>query len=234
MRLSILFVTLLALPLWGSAAHGDDQTSGEEARAAYETAQMHKRNNRFAEARQTFAQVSELAGPSALQWAQLAADELRYGLPLHEAGVLTAQLGQAADFPNRRRILERLDALYRDLLDNNADKPERIGEIERRRDQLALLHQAVRSGEQASTGRHLELLRQRIEDFRVQTGQWPDRRRFQQELSQALQDAGLAADRLDIVNFYPSSSLLHVTLRDSQTGADIKLNGDGRGVRLGQ
>lgn len=222
--LSILALVVTLAPLAPAAA--------EDARAAYDAAQALKRSNHFSEAREAFKRVAESSGPGASNWAALAADELRYGLPLHESNHLFAQLAGKMDFPTRHQMLQRLDALYRALLDNNVDNLERVSEIERRRDQLAQLQQTVKVVEQSNTEIHLQQLRMRVEMYRDQTGQWPDRRRLEQELAQTARDAGLAANHFYIVNYYPSSTLFFATIRDTQGGAETILKGDKNGVKL--
>lgn len=227
-RLSLLVIAMI-IAVAAPTTHGD---TPEAARAAYDEAQALKRSNRFNESREAFQRAAELSGPGTSNWAALAGDELRYGLPLHEAGYLSMQLTQIKDFPGRHQALARIEAIYQALLTDNSDKPERIAEIERRRDQLALTRQAVGTVEQLSTTTHLEQLRQRVEMHYAQQGRWPDRRLLEQELTQALRDAGQAPDRMYIVNYYPSREMFYAVIRDKQGGPDIKLKGDGNGVRL--
>jgi hypothetical protein len=227
-RLS-LYVIAAMLAVTAPPSSGD---TPEAARAAYDEAQALKRSNRFNESREAFQRAAEFSGPGASNWAALAADELRYGLPLHEAGTLSMQLTQMRDFPGRHQTLERIEAIYQTLLTDNSDKPERIAEIERRRDQLVLTRQAVGTVERLSTTTHLEQLRQRVEIHYAQQGRWPDRRLLEQELAQTLRDAGLAPDRMTIVNYYPSREMFYAVIRDKQGGPDIKLKGDHSGVRL--
>jgi tetratricopeptide (TPR) repeat protein len=227
-RLAALIVALAMPPV----AFADDPDNAEAAKAAYDEAQTLKRSNRFEEARQAFQSASELGGPDPSGWAALAADELRYGLPLQEAGALTAQLTQLKDFPSRQQALARIDGLYRTMLTDNIAKPERIAEIERRRDQLALARQALKNSEETSTSLNLEQLRERVETYRANTGQWPDRRYLEQNLSQTLRQTGIAADRMVLIDYYPSRETLYVLIRDNTNGSDIKLKGDSRGVRL--
>jgi len=204
----------------------------DDARVAYNDAQALKRNNQFNAAREAFQRVSEFSGPGASNWAVLAADELRFGLPLHEANHLLAQLAGNPNFPARQRTLQQLDALYQTLFDNNLGNLERLTAIEQRRDQLAQLRQTVKSVEQTNTEISLQQLRRRIERYRDHSGHWPDRRRLEQELTQTAREAGLAANWFYIVNFYPSSTSFFATIGDTQGGAEIKLKGDENGVKL--
>jgi hypothetical protein len=223
--MAVAALGIAAYPPTPAAATGSDA-----AQAAYHEAQALKRSNRFAEARGAFQEVADLA--DAPQWSTLAADELRYGLPLHESNVLLAELTRATDHPTRSRLLARIDALYQTMLDGNVDNPERIGEIERRRDQLALLRQSARGHEHSSLSAGLDDLRHRIEHYHDQHGHWPDRRRLETEIANMLGDAGLASDRVYLFDFYPSSTSFFATLRDNQGGPDIKLKGDGGRVRV--
>lgn len=210
---------------------GADQAAGDDAQAVYQQAQALKRSNRFNEARIGFQEATTLAGPAS-KWSALAADELHYGLPLHESNVLLAQLVRAADHPTRARLLARVEALYQEMLEANADNPERIAEIERKRDQLALLRQAAQGSEHSSLTDGLARLRGRLEQLYARQGRFPDRRQIETEVANMLSEAGLAPARLTLFDFYPSSTSFFATLRDSQGGADVKIKGDGSGIRI--
>jgi len=208
------------------------QADDSEARSAYEEAQAHKRSNRFETARSSFQRVTEFTGPEDAVWANQAREELRYGLPLQEARVLAHQLMNAGDFPGRRQTLARIDTIYRQLLADNSDRPERVAEIERLRDELAIARQNVSSAERSSVEMSLDQLRRRIHRYYLSHRQWPDWNVLQQELADSLKQAGLKEDRLYISNYYPSEEQFYATLHDTQNGADITLQGDPRGVTL--
>jgi len=225
---------LFAGAILGCTMHplaGADDTATDDAQAAYQQAQALKRGNRFNEARLGFQEATTLAGPGS-KWSTLAADELRYGLPLHESNVLLAQLARAADHPTRSRLLTRVEALYQEMLESNTDNPGRIAEIERKRDQLALLRQSARGNEHPSLTDGLDRLRSRLDQLYARQGRFPDRRQIETEVANMLREAGLAPNRLTLFDFYPSSTSFFATLRDSQGGADVKIKGDGGGIRI--
>lgn len=203
----------------------------DDAQAAYNQAQALKRGNQFGEARQAFQELTTLTGPAS-KWSSLAADELRYGLPLHESNVLLAQLTRAKDHPTRSQLLTRIESLYDAMVNDNADNPERVAEIERKRDQLALLRQMARGGESTSLAESLGALRDRIEQYHSRHGRWPDRRQIEAEVANVLRQAGMAPERLYLFDFYPTSTSFFATLRDNQGGPEIKLKGDSGGVRV--
>jgi len=220
---------LIAVAL--SAAFLHPPARADDVQAAYSQAQALKRGNQFGEARQAFQELTTLSG-SASKWSSLAADELRYGLPLHESNVLLAQLARAKDHPTRSQLLTRIESLYDAMVNDNADNPERIADIERKRDQLALLRQMARGGENASLTESLGALRGRIEQYHQRHGRWPDRRQIEAEVASVLREAGIAPERLYLFDFYPTSTSFFATLRDNQGGPEIKLKGDGGGVRV--
>jgi len=221
-----LTVNLLATP---GLAQADDAVT---ARTFYDEAQSLKRDNRLEAARTSFQRATEVARPEDATWADLAREELRYGLPLYEARQLTRQLAIAGDFPGRRQMLSRIDAIHRQLLADNSDRPERIAEIERMRDELALARQSVSSAEQSSIDGMLNQLRHRIHRYYLSQRQWPDWPFLEKELAEALRQAGLKEDRMYIVNFYPSREQFYATLRDTQNGTDTTIKGDNHGVTL--
>lgn len=205
-------------------------SSGDETKSAYEQAQALKRSGRFDEARTAFQELAAASGGST--WSTLAADELRYGLPLHESNLLIAKMARTTDHASRAHLLKRIDSLYQAMLSDNMDRPERIGEIERKRDQLSLARQMAGKAEQDGFTAGLRQLRYRIEHFHNMTGRWPDRRQIETEVSGMLSNAGLAPDRLTLFDFYPTSSSFYATLRDSRGGPDIKIKADGGSVRI--
>ncbi len=226
----VLFLQLcLILPASPGLAQADDAVA---ARAYYDEAQSLKRANRLDAARASFQRAAESSGPEDGVWAGLAREELRFGLPLHEARQLTVQLATAGDFPGRHQMLNRIDAIHRQLLADNSDRPERIAEIERLRDELALARQSVGSAEQSSIEAMLNQLRLRLHRHYLNQRQWPDWPTLEKELAEALHRAGLKEDRMYILNYIPSQEQFFATLRDTQNGTDTMLKGDKRGVTL--
>jgi len=202
------------------------------AQSLYEQAQALKRDNRLDAARDAFERVAEMTGDEDAAWAGLARDELRYGLPLHEARQLTLQLASSRDFSGSRQNLSRIDAIHRQLLADNSDRPDRIAVIEQLRDQLALVQQSVGSAEQSSASAVLHQLSYRVRMYQVNQGRWPDRRFLESELAGLLRQSGFSESRIEVLNFYPSSELFYATLRDTRNGKETKLKGDNHGVRL--
>lgn len=202
------------------------------AQSLYDQAQALKRDNRLDAARASFERVAEMSGDEDATWAGLAKDELRYGLPLHEARQLTLQLASSRDYSGSRQILSRIDAMHRQLLADNSDRPDRIAAIEQLRDQLALVRQSVGGAEQASASAVLNQLRNRVRMYQLNQGHWPDRRFLESELAGLLRQSGFSEGRIEILNFYPSSELFYATLRDTRNGTETKLKGDNHGIRL--
>ena len=218
-------VTLVGFALTPAAYASDDS-----AQAAYSEGQSLKRSNKFVEARAVFTEVAAMSDSP--KWSVLAEDELRYGLPLHQSNVLLAQAASAGDHPTRAQLLVRIDALYQSIIDANPGDVARIGEIEHKRDQLALLGQAARGAEHASLKEGLEQLRRDIQQHHYRHGRWPNRRELESEVASMLQANGQAPERLQLLDFYPTSSSFYATLRDSQGGPDIKVTGDGGSVNV--
>jgi len=228
-RIHLLILILMTGAVLSPMAGAEDSGT-EMARAGYDHAQSLKRDGRFVEARAAFQELAGTSGDSS--WSTLAADELRYGLPLHESNVLMAQLAHAGDHPSRTRLLKRIDSLYQAMLNDNMDRPERVSEIERKRDQLSLVRQMAGTAEQDSMTTGLRQLRHQIQNHHSMTGHWPDRRQIAAVVSAMLNNAGLPADRLTLFDFYPTSSSFYATLRDSRGGPDIKIKGDDGNVRI--
>jgi len=227
---TLLFLPLATLLLTAPiSAEADDS---ESAHAFYDQAQALKRDNRLEAARASFQRAAEQSGPDDATWAGLAQEELRYGLPMQEARLLMLQLSGTSDFAGRHQIVNRIDAIHRELLAGNSDRPERIAEIEQQRDQVALVRQSLGQAEQSSASVALNQLRSRIHLYYMNQGQWPDRRFLESELAESLRHSGFREDRIEILNFYPSRELFYATLRDTRSGTETKIKGDRQGVTL--
>jgi len=215
---------MLALP--PLAADGDDTS----ARSAYEQAQTMKRANQFVQARTAFQGLAALPGSE--PWSTLAADELRYGLPLHESRVLMARLSTASDSRSRNSLVQQIESLYRSMISDNADKPDRVAEIERSRDQLALLRQASSRNEAGQLKSGLIELREQLENDRQKNGRWPDRRGLEAAVVRMLGNAGISPDRLSLFDYYPTSNSFYASFRDPRGELEIKIKGNGTSVRI--
>ena len=82
------------------------EMAGKQARDAYQKAQALKLENRFNEAREQFTYTAALKEPGTGQWADLAADELDYGLLLHEANYWVLKLGRQQEGAFDDRLLQ--------------------------------------------------------------------------------------------------------------------------------
>ncbi len=185
-RLNTKMVMQLNSGLATRSATDDDASKSGPARL-FDRAQELKRQEQLDEARVLFEQVIEQGAGS--QWATMAEDELSYGLPIFEAEALLANNAMGEPDKVMRKMVE-VGHLYREILADNLDKPQRVMDINRRLDRVSLsikhMNNAVRANAMSRAG----ALRMMLTESCMMDGAWPGRKR----LEQLIQDSGVSYD----------------------------------------
>ncbi|MEE2733180.1 MAG: hypothetical protein VYA55_20340 [Pseudomonadota bacterium] len=197
-------------------------TPDREASDLFNQAQALKREGRYHEARARFEALAERT--PATQWSALAADELRYGLPLYEAdNILPDHALQASE-----RLLEQMtnvSHLYRQILADNGDQPQRVVDINQRLDQVALSLKHLRNAITANALSRATTLRILVMEQLMQTGQWP----AEKHMRQLLQQQG---DDYELVRYEHSATEGDLVILDQRYDVMLQLSGDERRVTL--
>jgi len=217
-----LNIGLMLVP--GQAALAD----ADEAADLYRQAQELKRGHEFEEARVMFETVVDLeeSGP----WGDLAADELRYGLPMFEADYWMVKFGRAYQNPGQQdKYRENAKSRYEEIISQNTDKPERIELVQHKLDQLAT------SSAYLKTSRDFRL-RASLAPFRIALlehfnmyGKWPDEDWIRKELGRALKMGRFAEDKLVIDEYWTSDADFRLHLMDPNGDTRVKLIGVNNG-----
>jgi len=229
---AFVMVALLAFPC--AIALGDQLSSaGGNARNDFQTAQSLKLENRFNEARAKFESIAALDEPGSETWADLAADELDYGLLLHEANYWILKAGSGVgDGKALKTYLANAEQLYQQILELNSHDTERMRDTQQRLDQLYVTRQAIRQSSDAQTMSHLYRLRTYIDAYFSERGEWPEQTELAAELREILKLARLSTKRFLVKNYWRNTNDYYAILMDTEGGPDIKLTGDANGSRL--
>lgn len=188
----------------------------------FDQAQELKRKERFNEARALFEKVIEEGSLSDRQWIEMAADELRYGLPIFEAdNILLSYSKQAPRLVQQK--LETVAHLYRQILADNTGKPERLIEMNRRLDAIVTSRKALANAMKVSSLSRARSLQILLQQEYMSREKWPDRFTVQQEIHQFLPGA-------ELVSYRSNDNLMELVIKDIKYGAEIHLTGNIEGI----
>ncbi|MGW8248310.1 MAG: hypothetical protein ACWGOV_09390 [Acidiferrobacterales bacterium] len=194
----------------------------EEAADIYRQAQELKRDHQFDDARVMFDTVTDIedSGP----WGELAADELRYGLPMFEADYWMVQFGRSSQYPAKQDTYrENAKSLYEEIISQNTDKPERIELVQHKLDQLATSSAYLKTSREFRLRNSLAPFRMALLQYFNEYGKWPDEDWIRKELGRALKMGRFAEDKLVIDDYWSSEADFRLHLMDHENDTLIKL-----------
>lgn len=227
-QLSLVFLLSLGLAFMpGRMAVADEQ----EAADFYKEAQKLKRDHEFDEARSLFETVVDMedSGP----WGDLAAEELRYGLPMFEADYWMVKFGRAYQDPEQQDTYrENAKSNYEEIISQNTDKPERIELVQHKLDQLATTSAYLKSSRDFRLRSSLSPLRIALLQYFNTYGKWPDEDWVRKELGRALKRARFAEDKLIIDDYWVNDADLRLHLKNLDDDTLIKLIGVNQGSNI--
>ncbi len=190
----------------------------------FNQAQHLKRREEYNEARALFERVIELDQMKDSRWAEMADDEVRYGLPLFEAENLL--LNNTLKAPNvLASKMEQVEHLYRQILADNTGRPERVVEMNRRLDAISVSRKALKNSMKASAMSKVWPLKIMMVEHYMMYGEWPDKGTVEADLKR------LTAD-IQLVEYIIEKEDLSMIVRDSVYDAEIKLRGNDRGIQV--
>ena len=143
----------------------DNRTTGD----LYGKADDLKRAKRFDEAKEIFKVVAQRKDRGSQQWKRLADDELDFGLPMFEAN---QELIAAAEY--RRQVdLDKIEKLYRRVLDKNKANEARVAEAQRGLDTVQQLRSAMGIVDPSEIKSHVRALQVAMVSQFMEVGQAP-------------------------------------------------------------
>ena len=204
---------------------------GQELADLYQKAQELKRSNKLDEARALFESITEQGGEDS--WGKLAEDELRYGLPLFEADNLVIKIGQSSRDPAQQdRYRQQAEALYKDILDSNPDEPDRIANVQRRLDQLAITRTYLTVSRDFQLRASLTPLRMSMRMHFSEYRKWPERNWLREELARVLGRARYSENKLTIEEYWTDKNRFTLRLLDASSRKVLVMEGDENNVTI--
>lgn len=229
--LALSRVTMIALVALAFSYVQPAAAGGEDAAEMYNQAQQLKRNHEFENARALFEIVADQDASGT--WGKLAADELRYGLPLFEADYLIVKFGQSSHRPQQQdQYRQQAETLYKEIIADNADKPERIENVQRRLDQLAITSSYLNQARDFRLRNALMPLRMSLRERFNEYGKWPEEDWLREELGRVLDRAKYAKDKLTIDEYWVDDNRFRLHLLDQSTRKTLIMEGDGYNISI--
>lgn len=184
----------------------------------YNQAQQLKRESHFHEARVLFEIVIEDSTTSEHQWNKMARDELRYGLPVFEADNLLLD-NTLKDPLLLQQKMETVAHLYRQVLADNTDNPQRIIEMNKRLDSISISRKALENSLKASSLARATPVRIMLKEHYMFNGEWPDQATLKQELHRF-------SSEFDVVSYQLLDAKFQLVVKDTKYGTEIEIAGD--------
>lgn len=188
----------------------------------FNQAQELKRKERFNEARALFEKVIEGGSRSDRKWIEMAADELRYGLPIFEADNLLLSNNMKTPMLVQQKI-DTVAHLYRQILADNTEKPERIIEMNKRLDTIATSRRALANAMKASSLSRARSLQMILQQYYMTREEWPDQSTVKKEIHQFLPE-------VELVSYSSNDRLMELVIQDIKYGTKVHLAGTRQGI----
>jgi len=205
-------------------SEADAKTSALMIVSSFNQAQELKRQELFHEARVLFEKVVEESSDAEHRWSQMAADELRYGLPIFEADSLL--LNNSLQAPSiLMQKMEKVEHLYRQILADNTDKPQRVVEINGRLDNASISRKALANALKASALSGAVSLRVMLQEHYMTRGEWPDQAAIKQQILSY-------EPNFSLVSYRSNNEAMKLVVKDKKYGAEIQLTGSGQRVTM--
>lgn len=154
-----------------------DTGSDSQMRALFDRATRLKRDAKFTEAKDIFLTIAQQENTEgAGHWPQLAADEIRYGLPMFHARYLLTGGGRFSVNPdNTLSNWVEAENLLRQIYAENAGSPERVQEAQSLLDSIHISRNAMKRARQANALSRLSPMKVAFAEFVINQGACPDR-----------------------------------------------------------
>ena len=193
------------------------------AKGAYEQGQLLKEQLRFARARECFEKVAAMHSRGAARWTRLAADELRYGLPVFEAKQWLLKVGSSPNDPSHTdHCFIQAEALLRQALKENTHDAGRMQELQRYLDEIAISRRALDNAARASARSRAHHLRILMLQYFMEMGGWPDENRMKSEVF-------IQVPNLMIEDYRREQGTIILKVKDARSSHSFRVIGDARG-----
>lgn len=188
----------------------------------YQRAQRLKSQYRFKEANKLFVALSKNKDKEAEYWAELARDELAYGLLMFEADHLALQISE--NITNREQataFFARIEKNYRQVIQDNPGNLARTMEAQRKLDALKVTRYAVKRSMEAMMLSSVNMLRPYFANEYAETGEWPRKERVREMLEET-------GGRFEVKKYRVSEEGYMLILKDLKLEREVTVRGDMR------
>lgn len=209
---------------------------GWSARAIYQTGQTLKEEGCYFDAKVAFELVGNDSREANASWRSLAAEELRFGLPIYEARQLSLDISrllrdERSDAARLTAHLNRIEQLYRQVLVENETSVSQVLEVQRELDNFHHTRRAIGEVLKANTLGEAGMLRVQLTEQVMNSGVMPaDADDLKRELGPALRNFEVVTVIADTVRHSSSVTLRHrrwgttlVVNLDLERGATLKM-----------
>ncbi len=194
-------------------------------KATYNEAQRLKHERLYQESRVLFEQVLAAEGSGTARLHRLAADELRYGLPVFEAKQLIVGTGSTANgLGAKLELIPRVENLYRQIQAENGLSEIRIQEAQRALDDLAVMRVGLTNAMHQFARASVMNLRMLMMQQVAMTDDCPDEAAATAMLEEL--PSSLELQRYELA----SDGAVHYTILDAESGVANGLVCSHRGV----
>ena len=121
--------------------------------------------------------------------------------------------------------MEKIQHLYRQILADNTDNPQRMMEMHRRLDNVSISRKSLARAMEANSLASATRIRVMLYEYFMTMGAWPDRKTLEGQL----EDSAL---EFKVISYQATDQQMMLLLRDSKYGTQLELSGDMRGVTL--
>lgn len=199
---------------------GASVAASEQTTQYFNQAQQFKRQGAFSKARAMYELLVEQAPDGDLQWVAMANDELRYGLPMFEAQMLSFSAG--TELQSVVKNQQRAIFLYRQILADNSDNLQRVVEINARLDSMTVSKIALNQVMKSQSMANITPLKMMLMEAYSSVGDWPSRQHIQEMMERAM-------PTVQVSKYNIKQGQLHLVLEDQRYKNEITIVGrDGR------
>jgi hypothetical protein len=193
----------------------------KRAQSMYEQAQILKREKKYLKSKILFEKISRSKDPGSNHWKNLSIEELKYGLPNFEADQLFLSLYNLTDNADQlSNTCDKIESLYRYIIENNKGNFQRTLEFERKIDALKMSRETMQKAIAAETVSRLSGLRIACSEFYFSMGRYPTLSEFQGILSDMRLNYKIASFNSNYTDF---------TVKLSASNGAYVLKGDNKG-----
>lgn len=228
-KIKLLEVAVVAAPVQpapvaDTPTHNAAGVANPEILTLFNQAQELKRKEQFHQARVLFEQVVALSAAAEQRWKGMAEDELSFGLPIFEADNLMLNNTVQDPLKLQQKMLA-VTHLYRQILAVNANKPERVVEMNRRLDQVAITQKHMANAIKSSAMARVNPLRVILAEHYMEMGAWPGQARMAEMIPQFI-------PHMELLNYEIKGQRLEIVVNDKKYAVEILLSAGMEGMGM--